>query len=332
MTATDMFKQFRALGGTADNITIRPSTYGQGVFAINPELPVSLVIPAPLLISPQSLRLTPEGYVKVKPSAGMSADVLAFHEDYQRAFGWGAGGWEYVHQHHQQLCALPVTVKTFLQILGCPDDLSLPLTPREAFKRHCISRQINVNGNSMLMPGMELINHSDQGAPYVINQDGVGLSGIFEDEVLARYHQCMDAFHFFFNYHFAKPGRTTLSCDVLIDVPGFKALRIARRDGMSEVRSGLRLPQVTASKDEILLSFAEMVNLDQPNLPRQVFGQVLMAQGLPTSTANQLFEGLLKHNRQVLHDFLAACAAASGQHIESLKRIAADQLANLNQA
>lgn len=331
MTATDMLKQFRALGGTADNISIRPSTHGQGVFAINPGLPVCLVIPAQLLIPPQSLHVTPEGHVKVKPSTGLSAEVLSFHDNYQRAFGWGAGGWEYVHQHRQQLCALPDAVKTFLLILGCPDDLSLPHTPQEAFKRHCISRQINVNGYSRLMPVMELINHADEGAPYVIKQDGVSLSGTFEDEVLARYHQRMDAFHFFFNYHFATPSRSTLSCDVLIDVPGFKALRIARLDGLSEVRRGLRLPQVSTNKDEIQLSFVEIANLDKPALPRQVFGEVLMVQGLPISTADQLFDGLLEHNRQVLHDFLAACAPATGQHIESLKRIAAYQLANLNQ-
>ncbi len=184
----------------------------------------------------------------------------------------------------------------------------------------------------MLMPMLELANHSDEGAPYVVMQDGVSLSGTFDDEVVARYRHHMDAFHFFFNYHFAKPSRTTLSCDVNIDIPGFRSLRISRLDGLSEARKAYRVPQVSTSKNEIHLSFVELVNLDEPNLPRKIFLELLMEQGIPMSSANQIFDGLLGHNREVLQDFLKACEGAEGLIIQNLKTIAAYQLANLNQS
>ncbi len=230
------------------------------------------------------------------------------------------------------VCSLPDSLKAFLQILGCQDDLSLQLGLREAFNRHCISRQISVNGGSRLMPVLELVNHSDEGAPYVVMQDGVSLSGTFNDEVMARYRHHMDAFHFFFNYHFAKPSRMTLSCDVRIDMPPFGSLRISRLDGLSEVRKGFRVPQVSTNKNEIHLSFVELVNLDAPKLPRQVFLELLTEQGIPISSVNQIFDGLLGHNRQVLQDFLVTCEGAEGKIIQDLKTIAGYQLANLNKS
>lgn len=324
--ATELLKHFRALGGVADNVSIRQGRHGFGLFAVNPRRPVQLLTPAPLLISPQMLVVTPTGQVEVKPDSGLSAEVVAFHTHYQRNFGWGAGGFEYITQYHQQLCALPDRLKSFLQILGCPDDLKQPLTPAQAFKDHCISRQIGVFGASRLMPVMELINYAGDGAPYVVMQDGVSLSGTFKDEVLARYRRSMDAFHFFFNYHFATPGRSTLSCEVTIEIPQFKTLRITRLDGLADLKKGVRWPQVRASKNEIHLSFVELINQDTPALPRQVFTELMSAQGLAASRAHQLFEGLQDHNRQVLQDFLAACEGAQGEVVENLKTVAGYQL------
>lgn len=329
VSATEMLRQFRTLGGVADNVCIRQGPHGYGLFAVIPRRPVRLMVPAPLLISPQALVITPTGDVEVKNGSGLSAELAAFHATYQRSFGWGAGGFEYIKQHRQQLCALPGALKNFLHILGCPNDLSQLPTPAQAFKEHCISRQISVFGASRLMPVMELINYANDGASYVVMQDSVSLSGTFKDEVLARYRHSMDAFHFFFNYHFATPGRSTLSCDVTVDIPHFKTLRVTRLDGLSDVKNGVRWPQLSVRKDEIHLSFVELVNRDTPTLPRQVFIELLSAQGLAISRAHQLFEGLLDHNRQIFQDFLRACENAEGHVVENLKAVAGYQLSNM---
>jgi hypothetical protein len=332
VNANELLRQFRALGGVAENVCIRQGPHGYGVFAVIPNRPVRLMVPSQLLISPQSLSFTPAGNLEVKNASGLTADIAAFHAQYQRSFGWGAGGLEHVKQYRKQLCALPDALKNFLLILGCPNDLSQLPTPEQAFKEHCISRQIGVFGTSRLMPVLELTNYASNGAPYVVMPDGVSLSGTFENEVLARYRHSMDAFHFFFNYRFATPGRSTLSCEVTVDVPQFKPLRITRVDGLFDVKNGARWPQMSTRKDEIHLSFVELVNLDAPTLPRQAFMELLSEQGLAISRADQLFDGLLDHNRQVFQDFLRACKNAEGQVVESLKAVAGYQLSNLRLA
>lgn len=330
VNATELLVQFRALGGTAENVCIRQGPHGYGLFAVIPTRPVRLMVPASLLISPHSLAFTPEGNVEVKNGSGVIAEIAAFHAQYQRSFGWGAGGFERVKQHREELCALPDALKNFLVILGCSHNLSHLLTPEQAFKEHCISRQIGVFGTSRLVPVIELVNYAYDGAPYVVKQDGVSLLGTFENEVLARYRRSMDAFHFFFNYRFATPGRSTLCCEVTVDIPQFKPLRITRLDGLFDVKDGARLPRVRNNKDEIWISFVELVNLDTPALPRQVFIELMSAQGLATNRAHQLFDGLLGHNRQVLQDFLRVCESAGGDAVESLKAVAGYQLSNLS--
>jgi hypothetical protein len=329
VNAAELLRQFRALGGTAENVCIRQGSHGYGVFAVIPSRPVRLMVPSQLLIPPQSLSLTPAGNIEVKNESGLTADIAAFHTQYQRSFSWGASGFKNAAQYHRELCALPDALKNFLLILGCSNDLSQLPTPEQAFKEHCISRQIGVCGTSKLMPVLELINYASDGAPYEVTQEGVSLAGTFENEVLARYRHSMDAFHFFFNYRFATPGRSTLSCEVTVDIPQFKPLRITRLDGLSDVQNGARWPRVSAKKDEIHLSFVELVNLDTPTLPRQVFIEILSAQGLAIDRADQLFDGLVDHNRQVLQDFLRACENATGQVVESLKAVAGYQLSNL---
>lgn len=330
VNAAEMLRQFRSLGGQAENVCIRQGLHGYGVFAVIPNRPVRLSVPSQLLISPQSLMLTPEGNVKIKHETSLSADLAAFHALYQRSFGWGAGGFARVKHHHQQMCDLPNALKNYLLILGCPNDLSQLPTQEQAFKQHCISRQIGVSGTSKLMPVIELINYASNGAPYVLTPDYVSLSGTFEQEVLARYHHSIDTFHFFFNYHFATPGRSTLSCEVTVDIPQFKPLRITRLDGLFDVKNGARWPRVGASKDEIHLTFVELVNLDMPTIPRRVFIETLSSQGLPISRAHQIFDGLMNHNRQVVQDFLRACENVEGKVVETLKAVAGYQLSNLH--
>jgi len=329
LNATELLRQFRALGGVAENVCIRQGPHGYGVFAVSANRPVRLMVPSQLLISPQSLVFTSDGNLEVKSGSGLTADISAFHAQYQRSFGWGAGGFEKIKQHRQQMCALPDALKNFLLIVGCPNYLSQLPTPEQAFNEHCISRQIDVLGTSRLMPVLELVNYASNGQPYVLMPDAVSLSGTFENEVLARYRQTMDAFHFFFNYGFATPGRSTLSCEVTVDIPKFKPLRITRLDGLFDVKNGTSQPRVSTNKGEIHLSFLELVNLDAPTLPRHVFIELLSAQGFATSRADQLFDGLLDHNRQVLQDFLRACENAEGQVVENLKAVAGYQLSNL---
>jgi len=313
MSAADLLKRFRALGGVADNVQLRQGPHGWGLFVIDPEQPVRVVTPAHLLIAPQDLRLSGDGQVRVRPQATLAPEfrpeLVSFHEAYQREVGWGAGGWERSLHHHRQRQALPAALRPYLALLGGQPDNGRAPTPEQAFQAHCVSRQIGVEGRSCLMPVLELINHAPDGAAYVVDQ-GVGLTGRFTDEVLACYRRQMDAFHFFFNYHFVSQARVVLSGLVTIDLPGLGVLHIARDDARVDHHQGIPQPQVTVRPGQIHLSFVTLADLDAPARPREVFVRLMTEQGLPMARSHELFDGLIAHHRQVLQAFVRACEAA----------------------
>lgn len=313
MQAADLLQWFRDLGGVADNVQLRQGPHGWGLFVVDPDQPVRVFTPTHLLIAPQDLCLSRDGQVRVRPQATLAPEfrsaLVSFHEDYQREVGWGVGGWERSLHHHQQRQALPATLQPYLALLGGQPDTGRPPTPEQAFQAHCVSRQIGVEGRSRLMPVLELINHAPDGAAYVVDQ-GIGLSGRFTNEVFACYRRQMDAFHFFFNYHFVSPARVVLSGVVSIDLPGLGVLHIARDDGRVDHHQGVPVPQVMGRQGAIHLSFVELAHLDAPARPREVFVRLMTEQGLPAARGHELFDGLVAHHRQVLQAFVRACEAA----------------------
>jgi hypothetical protein len=329
MQSAELLAQFRALGGTADNVRIGHGVRGRGLFVESPQKPVRVFVPLQVLIPPQMLELTPAGEVRVMAGSGCRPDVAAFHEQYQRCLGWGAGGATTTLQHYQALCGLPDPLKAFLRILGCPDSLARLPSHAEAWAAYCVSRQISVKGDSQLMPMLDLINHAPTGAPFVVGPQGVNLTGIFEDEIRACYRRQLDAFHFYFNYHFAAPSPVVLSCEVQVDIPHYKALRVSRLDGLSRTQGGVRVPRASTRAHELQLSYVELVNRDQPARPRQVFIQLLSEQGLSHSRAHALFDGLLEHNVHVFQSLSKACDSAKGQAAQDLKNLAGYQLDSL---
>lgn len=331
MKPTELLAQFRVLGGVAENVCLRQGEHGLGLFAIDPKTPVRVSTPAQLLISPEWLSLTHDGQLKVKATNGLPPALAAFHEAYQKSVGWGAGGFERIRHHHQQMRTLPAVLQNFLRLMGGPELVHHAPTPAEAFQAHCISRQISVNGVSKLMPVLELINHAPDGSPYVVD-DGVSLSGTFKDEVFACYRRRMDAFHFFFNYHFPCPGRSALSCCVSIDLPKIGTLHIGRHDGLAESRNGILMPKLHARKGNIHLPYLELANLDEPALPRAVFAALMAEHGLPPADIHQLFDGLIAHNLHVLNDFMKACERADGPLVQQLRAVAGSQISCLNAA
>ena len=329
MSAVELLSQYRALGGVADTVQLRQGPHGWGLFVVDPGQPVRVFTPAHLLIAPQDLRLTRQGHVQVRPQAGLSPDLVCFHEAYQRELGWGAAGLARSVRQHRQWQALPEALRPFLSLLGGRAASAQAPTPEQAFETHCISRQIAVNGHSRLMPVLELINHAPDGAPYVVDQ-GISLRGRFTDEVWACYRRQMDGFHFFFNYHFASPCRVVLSCAVTIELPGLGVLRIGRDDGQVEHRQGASWPRVTTHPGEIHLSFVALANQDAPTQPREVFVRLMAEHGLPTARGHELFDGLIAHHRQVLQAFIQACEVGARADVglaHQLQQVARGQLA-----
>ncbi len=327
MQFQEILTQFRALGGVADNLTFRHGNTGRGLFAINPAQSVRLHVPEHLLVSPQWVELDETGNLRIasKFHSLLNAKAIDFFEQYQKYFGWGVGGFDSVKQHQIELQGLPPKLKNFLHILGGADELMKKPTPKYCMRKYFINRQISFKSESRLMPIAELINHAPDGLPYVL-EDGVKVDGMVMDEILAKYHSNLDSFHFFFNYHFATPANSALSCDVTVDVPGMGTLKIARMDHMANYIGPIRTPEISTDGNAIILSFAEIANKSNPSLPRRTFTNLMANQHVSTAVSNEIFDGLIEHNRQVLRELILTCQRYPSSISSCIENVASFQL------
>ena len=329
MEFEEILIRFRALGGIADNLTLRHGEFGRGLFTVNPKKAFRLCVPASLLVDPAWVELDSKEQLRIRPqSSSISEDAVAFFELYQRHFGWGDGGKDSVAQHQRDLQALPPKLKNFLHVLGAADELKQKPTTSYCLNRYFVNRQIGTKAGSGLMPIAELINHSQEGLPYLVD-DGVTVTGMVKDEILTRYHSGLDSFHFFINYHFATPAHTALSCEVTVEVPEFGPIAIKRMDHLANVNGTVRTPIASRTEGKLTLSFVALANQKNPSQPRKTFVELMKVNGMPKAVANNLFDGLLEHNRQVLSELIQECGLHSGTMTGTLNKVAGFQLASL---
>ena len=176
-----MLDEFRALGGTADNVELRPSPYGYGLFPIDPEKPVDMRVPERMLISCEHIREDGPDLV-IDPAAGFDVDLCDFFTRYQRAFSWGRNGRESGKAWFAGLASLPLSVQKLLteklnvHVPPRLDDPALPL--RRFFK----TRSIRYRDHNMLMPVIELVNHASIDASRFDTRDGIRVAGTFPAE------------------------------------------------------------------------------------------------------------------------------------------------------
>ena len=86
MTAWDeLLDEFRALGGTADNIRLGHGAFGRGLFPIDPAKPVVIHVPDNLLVAAEDMVLA-SGALHVGPNAKAGERETAWLNRYQEDF------------------------------------------------------------------------------------------------------------------------------------------------------------------------------------------------------------------------------------------------------
>lgn len=325
MEFTEILDQFRALGGVADNVELCHQQYGRDIFPINPKLPIKIKAPAHLLASPSWLHLDRDNHIRVNKMLGLAPAFISFYEDYQKFFGWSNGGLEELSAHHNALRGLSKTLKQYLLLFGWVKSDFDSKTINDHMNDYFVSRQIGIENESKLMPILELINHSPTGIQYII-KDGVHVEGIFKTEVLTCYRKNFDAFHFFRNYHFSTENNTALSCNVKIKVPNIGTINIWRFDSTFDIKGGVIRSKITKSNSEINISFLELVSDGKITSPKKEFANRMHEFHLPANTSNEIFDGLILHNRKALEDMIVECKLSSNMIAKGLESIAAKQL------
>ena len=236
-----ILQTFRSLGGIADNVRYGHGARGRGLFAIDEALPIRIQVPRSLHFPTASLRLA-GGVLTLASAAAIGQPQPDFFATYQSGLSWAGGGRAEVVGFLDLLQALPERARRCLA-----DDLGLAYLlapPDEAaiLERFVRARHFDFHGQAVLMPIIELCNHSREGAEFGVGPDHVGVTGRFGDgEVLLRY-SVADSWQRFIQYGFVSEERPAYSLPMEIRLwrAGISSSAMRRLPGSRETAMSCR--------------------------------------------------------------------------------------------
>lgn len=320
----EMLDEFRALGGTADNIRLAEGVHGRGIFPVDPSKPVAIRIPDNLLLDTKDAIFV-GGEFRVGPNAAIGLREALFLQNYENRFSWGGGGRAEIARTMEQAQDLPSELRrTLTDEHNCGDwfkDASDGLVERKFLESRCV----HYKGRVVVMPIVELLNH-DPAGPHYETQHGVAVHGTFSGEVLARYSD-MDPHGIFANWGFACEQPQAFS----------HALKSNRSEGAVEIGrdlSGLSpktqfwIPDVSKSDAGIKLQFLMMGNQKYPRMAKGIFHKLMREAG--SKNVEETFDLIQHANLRDVARLLAAVEKAHGPMAETLRRVARFQLQALS--
>lgn len=310
MTWDDLLAEFRALGGIADNLSLREGSRGRGLFPADPSRPVRLRVPDNLLI-PVSATTLRDGQMVVVPGdvpeGGPEGGVIgarerAFFAAYQRHFGWGSAAREAIWRDQTEWAQLPAAVKEQMQAAGVPEARFLPPSEPSCLHLFLKNRIIHYRGIRVVMPIMELVNHAGSESRYQ-STDGVSvIEKTFPGEMLVSYGNG-DAWGCATEFGFADNAAQGLSLACIV---GADTVRISiGRDLNSADNGGFPIPPVARTEAGISIPFLVLGNRNNPDAPSNDFRVMMESQGI--ANGNRIFNLIHRYN--------------TGHYIELLRRL-----------
>ncbi|HET7086272.1 MAG TPA: hypothetical protein VFI23_15960 [Rhizomicrobium sp.] len=320
-----LLAEFRALGGDAENITLRQGPRGRGVFPVDPAKPVRLFVPPNLLVRGEDSEIR-NGRFVAKASASLGARERAFFDSYQENFSWGAGAFDDLWQTQLAWSQLPQNVRDALKAIWPVKaaDFSEP-SEELCHKRYLSSRVILFREHRVIMPIVELINHASDGAEYD-RTDGIAVEGLFDGEVLAAYGTD-DCWGTAVTHGFCEARNHAHSLPGSFSFADYR-IKILRTPRKREDSSGVALPIVTTEGDTVQFSFLTLGNARSPHLPRAVFLHIM--ETVPVPRPDELFDIIQHYNRVQFLKFLRGSEGAATPLAAMLRIAAYQQLETLS--
>jgi hypothetical protein len=325
----ELIGSFRELGGAAENVRLGWGPLGRGIFVRDPAKPAKVHAPENLLFPVADIEIR-DGQLGLKASTNVGERERRFFEAYERHFGWGAGGFQESWNQQKQWSELPADIARFLTTMGGLNDAEKCLLPPSAeacFERFVDTRSFTYGGELKLAPVVDLINYSSYTNGFTI-ADGVGVAGLFADEMVVRYN-LGDSWGHAVTYGFACLGAFAYSLSLSAELPGGKKIAIRRDIAQSYARDGVRYPKASIAGETIDLPFLMLGNATGTDLPRAVFRN-LLAGVVPELQADGAFDGLAHFNRMQFLNLLRLLRKHDGAFVRMLEEAAIDQLETLS--
>ena len=289
-----LIDEFRSFGGIVENVVQRPGPYGLGLFPIDHDQPIKIIVPDHLLIPAENVALR-DGQITLNQRNNFPEGYVEWFEIFQREYSWGADGRKSSAAFVAGQTSLPNLIKDDLAFYGLYRlEVFFPgKDPElELFNHFVRTRRILKNKRQVLMPIIELVNHSPKGRHWDMQQSHIGLEGRFEGEVLANYSPS-DPIRRFFQYGFNSQ-----------DFQGFSLrLNLKHHDHKILVKGGINpdfaIPcSVEYESDVLMINKPWITSMTSPRKPRELFAKALIDQ--KKLDPDEIFDKILLRNRQMI--------------------------------
>jgi hypothetical protein len=327
-SATDwhaLLDDFRNFGGKAENVMQRKGAFGMGLFSIDTSKPIDIQVPDQLLVDTDNVELR-DGEIVIKDPSIYPDGYADWFLRYQNEYSWGEEGRQNILDFENGLKSLPDDIQLILKRTGLYNsEIRFPEkdTEKEIFQRFLMTRCIRRQGNRVIMPIIELINHSSSASSYDVSGDGIAVNGLFEGEILAKYSNS-DPIHRFFNYGFnvVEPFGFSLNTRLV-----HRNQKILVRGGGSNKGWG-NPPSVEKNKDILIIQFPLLASLKAPKMPRTLF--IKAFQKFDDIDANELFDQIHQQNTELLVNLINTLLPINSDIAERLQKACLDQIIALS--
>lgn len=321
-----MLAEFRALGGTAENVVLRQGPRGRGVFPLDPADPIRLRLPPNLFVRAEDTEIR-DGRLVVKASAAtVGARERAFFDNYQQNFSWGAGVLDDLWQAQLAWSQIPQEVQRTLREIQ-PVSPARFCEPSEdlCYKRYIKTRALMYCAARVVTPIIELLNHGSRVPGHDLT-DGIAVGGVFEEEVLVNYSPD-DCWGIAVGHGFCEARNYAHSLPSTFKFEDCR-IEIARAFDRVERFNGFELPAVRVEGDTVRFPFLTLGNVRSPHMPRAVFRHVM--ENTPIKRTDGLFDLIQHYNRLLLLKFLRRSEGLGTPLVAMLRSAAYQQLETLS--
>jgi len=292
--------EFRSFGGRAENVMQRKGSLGMGIFPIDLSKPIDLHVPHELLVHTDNIELK-DGCVIIKDDKDMPHGYADWFCRYQERYSWGAEGKENIEIFETGLKELPENVRNKLKYYGIYNpEARLPeegsTNDDRTLRRFIRTRCINYQGKTVIMPIIDLVNHSPAVKSYDIDENGISISGMHEGEVLVRYN-FMDPLRRFLNYGFNQKEPLAFSIRCILQHQNYN---VVVQGGQGD--RPMKPCEITLKDDRLIVKQPLLGSLRTPKMPRTLFIQA--CQAVNGVNADELFDQIQQSNTFALIDII----------------------------
>lgn len=184
-------REFRCLGGIAENISNKEGEYGRGIFPTDPACCSRIFTPKNLLINADALSLKGDN-ISIDDESGLSCEEISFAESYYNLLSWGGKGNCASIAFLRELRSIPEVTKQILldNKFITNSEIGLDADCKEhVLKRFISERHVKFQGKLVLAPVWELVNHSAFSPSLRVTIKGVETPPLppSESEILLKY-------------------------------------------------------------------------------------------------------------------------------------------------